>query len=407
VVLVRSRQVLFWGVVAVIGLLLSMGTYGPLFRLFFQWLPGWDLFRDQERAVVWLAMAGAILAGYGLAALPRWPAVVPALLVLAAFGNLWWANGGNNLSATPPGEEAIAGLLKPVLADSDIFRVRISEESLGHDTGNLFGLQFVTGDSPFELAPFQEWTQDGPSGNRVTEWQLLRLTNSHYVVSSRELCTAPCGETDGLQLLDSTAVPAGARLLESQRGATAPATRLYLYQVLFPLPRAFFLTQAEAVGSERQAIDRLNQPDFDGGTMLLLQGASVAHSSPRDPSARLQTDVVGYAPGFMEVRTSSDRPAYLYMSEVAYPDWQATIDGQPAPLLTADGIFQALDVPPGDHRVVLQYVPKPFFAGAAISALTLLCLAVACARAWLPARAPVPSPAPVPAPGSMVVGSKT
>jgi len=47
IVLVRNRQVVFWASVAVVGLLLSLGTYGPLFRLFFDYLPGWNLFRDQ------------------------------------------------------------------------------------------------------------------------------------------------------------------------------------------------------------------------------------------------------------------------------------------------------------------------------------------------------------------------
>ncbi|MHB8620420.1 MAG: hypothetical protein ACYDAG_12750, partial [Chloroflexota bacterium] len=66
-VAVGGRYVWFWTGVAAISLLLSLGTHGPLFGLFFAILPGWNLFRDQERAVVMLAMAGSILAGYGLA----------------------------------------------------------------------------------------------------------------------------------------------------------------------------------------------------------------------------------------------------------------------------------------------------------------------------------------------------
>ncbi|MBV8086377.1 MAG: YfhO family protein [Chloroflexi bacterium] len=388
IALVRSRQIAFWGATAVASLLLSLGTHGPLFQPVFDFLPGWNLFRDQERAVVWLALAGAILAGYGLKALNRMPAVVSALLVLAGFGNLWWANAGNNLTDVHPEVDAVSNFVQPVSSDSDVFRVRISEDSLGHNTGNLLGLQFVSGDSPFELQPFKDWAEDGPNGNRVTEWQLLRLTNSHYVISSRELCNSPCDEADGLRLIGSDVVPAGSRLLESQRGASAPSTELYLYQVLFPLPRAFFLTQAQPVTSQRQAMDVLNSPNFEAANTLLLQGPA-AHSSPPDSTAQLHTDVTGYAAGFVEVHTSSDRPAYLYLSEVAYPDWQATIDGQPSPILTADGLFMALDVPAGDHRVVLQYVPKLFYVGAAISAVTLAVLA--CVSLWEKARERIPA----------------
>jgi len=386
IVAVRSRQIVFWTVTEVVAVLLSLGTHGPLFRPFFDYLPGWDLFRDQERSVVWFAMGAAILAGYGLAWLCRlrltwrWGGALAGVLVAASFGNLWWANAGNDLSAAPPNLDAVAGLLQPVMADTDIFRVRISEEALGHDTGNLFGLQFVSGDSPFELQAFKDWTEDEPAGHRVAEWQLLRLTNSHYVVSSRELCS-PCTESDGLQLLGSAGVPAEARILESQRGASAPARQLYLYKVLFPLPRVLFFTQARPVSDERAAINALNQPDFDAATTLLLQGSSVPHSSSAE-GASLRADLTGYAPGFLEARTSSDRPAYVYMSEVAYPDWRASIDGQPAKLLVADGLFNAVDVPPGDHHVVLQYVPKPFYLGAAVSGVTLLAL-IACVAASL------------------------
>ena len=387
--LVRTRQVLFWAGVAAVGLLLSLGTYGPLFRLFFTVLPGWNLFRDQERAVVWFALAMAILAGYGWTAIASrvrggW-AMNLALIVLAgSYANLLWVDRGNNLTPTPPRLDAADALLQPARANQDIFRVRISELSLGHNTGNLDGLQFVSGDSPLELQSFKDWTTDQPAGNRVPEWQLLRLTNSRYVISSRELCS-PCTASDGLRLLGSEQAPAGARILESQRGASPPARLLFLYQVLFPLPRAVFFQQARPVGDERQAIQDLNQPDFDGATTLLVQAA--VRLVTADPAARLTTDVTGYAPGFIQVHTTSDRLAYLYVSEVNYPGWQATIDGRPARILLADGLFDALDVPSGDHQVVLQYVPRPFYVGAAISAATLLALTVTWASALARHRA--------------------
>ena len=391
IVIVRRWQVLFWAVIAALGLLLSLGTYGPLFRWFFVALPGWNLFRDQERAVVWFALAAAVLAGFGWSALAarlpgRWAALAGALVLALSWGNLLWANGDNNLTATPPHLDAIDALIQPVLADKDIFRVRISEDSLGHDTGNLEGLQFVSGDSPFELQRFKDWTEDSPAGKRVPEWQLLRLTNSHYVLSSRELCS-PCTRDDGLRLLASQDVPAAARLLESQRGASPPARRMYLYQVLFPLPRAFFVRRALPAGTERQTIDALSQPNFEAGTTLLLPSPAPAVGDVGELSA----DVTGYAAGFVQVHTISDRQAYLYLSEVGYPGWQATIDGRPTDILLADGLFSALDVPPGDHRVVMQYVPRPFYIGAAISAATLLALAIAWGSALVRRPAAVPT----------------
>ncbi len=371
---------LFWAGVAFIAAFLSLGTHGPLFRWFFDYLPGWNLFRDQERVIVCFALAMAVLAGYGLAWLQRsWGlhAAVAPLLVAASFANLAWVDRDSRLTSVPPPDiSKLRSFLAPVLSDADIFRVRVSEVSIGHDDGNLLGLQFVTGDSVLTLDRYKRWTEDQPDGPRVAEWQLLRLTNSHYVVSSRELCPGGCQPSDGLKLLATDDHPR--QIPETDplpRFADVPSLRLY--QVLYPLPRAFFVTQATPVASERQAIDAINAAGFDGGQTILLQTPSVRHSSPPDPSARLVTDVTGYAPGFLDVRTSSDRPAYLFASEVAYPDWQATIDGHATPILTADGAFLAVDVPQGDHHVVFRFVPRLFYTGAAISGLTLLALAIA------------------------------
>jgi len=53
----------------------------------------------------------------------------------------------------------------------------------------------------------------------------------------------------------------------------------------------------------------------------------------------------------------SGGPALLRLAMRHDPDWRATIDGRPAPLLVCDHVFQALTVPAGTHRVSLRYEP--------------------------------------------------
>ncbi len=60
----------FWAVLAVAGLLLSLGAGGGLYWLAYHAVPGFSLFRHQERTAVLWSFGLAILAGYGLAALP-------------------------------------------------------------------------------------------------------------------------------------------------------------------------------------------------------------------------------------------------------------------------------------------------------------------------------------------------
>jgi hypothetical protein len=43
------------------------------------------------------------------------------------------------------------------------------------------------------------------------------------------------------------------------------------------------------------------------------------------------------------------------VSEVFYPDWKATVDGAPAPVLRANHVLRALALPAGRHEVVFRY----------------------------------------------------
>ncbi|MGH2469277.1 MAG: YfhO family protein, partial [Chloroflexota bacterium] len=399
VIVARQRQAIFWGAVAVISGLLALGTHGPLFRLFFAVLPGWDLFRDQERAVLATTLALAVLAGLGCAWVvgrisqtgPKWHSSSPlqgvaergpagrevmalaiaGLLVLGSFGNLALLNRGNNLwRGNPLSAFNLGPLLAPIRADKDIFRVRVSENSISHNSGNVLDLQIVSGNSPFELTPFKSWIGDLDRAQAVNEWQIMQLTNTHWIVSSRTLCGTACKPADGMR----------------QMGQFGP---LRLFKILYPLPRAFFVTRALGVATEGQAIDAINSSAFAGDKLIVLHGTP-AHSAVNPPTGTLRASLVGYAPRLVDIRTSSTVPAYLFTSEIAYPAWRATIDGQPVPILTADGIFRALDVPPGQHHVVFQYVPELFYIGGAISAATLLafaCLGIWCA--WPAVRHPL------------------
>ena len=50
------------------------------------------------------------------------------------------------------------------------------------------------------------------------------------------------------------------------------------------------------------------------------------------------------------------------------------MDGAPLEVLPADGIFRALAVPAGSHRIELRFRPRHLAAGAVVSLLTLALL---------------------------------
>ena len=69
------------------------------------------------------------------------------------------------------------------------------------------------------------------------------------------------------------------------------------------------------------------------------------------------------------------------LADPAYPGWQVTVDGHAAHAGTADGVFRAVDVPAGRHRVVWTFRSASLHAGLWISVATLVLLA-ALSLAW-------------------------
>ena len=76
-----------------------------------------------------------------------------------------------------------------------------------------------------------------------------------------------------------------------------------------------------------------------------------------------------------EARLSQD--GYVFLNEIDYPGWTATVDDKPAEILRADTIFRALWVPSGLHRIEFRFWPRFLIPGAAVSLATLAGVCVA------------------------------
>jgi hypothetical protein len=88
----------------------------------------------------------------------------------------------------------------------------------------------------------------------------------------------------------------------------------------------------------------------------------------------------------IEARLPQD--GYLALFDTYTPDWKVQVDGAPAPLMRADGLFRAVHVARGVHVVTFTYRPGALYIGAALSAASALVLAAA----WLAGRRGLPLP---------------
>jgi hypothetical protein len=81
-----------------------------------------------------------------------------------------------------------------------------------------------------------------------------------------------------------------------------------------------------------------------------------------------------WEPEYRSFQVSSPTGGRFVLVEQLFPGWKARIDGRGTPIRRADGAFQGLTVPPGDHTVEYRYEPDAVYAGAAVSLLGLAVL---------------------------------
>ncbi len=68
-------------------------------------------------------------------------------------------------------------------------------------------------------------------------------------------------------------------------------------------------------------------------------------------------------------------PSYVLVSENWYPDWHATVDGSPVPVLRGDYTLITVPVPAGAKQVALSFRSPEYQTGKAISLVSLALLA--------------------------------
>ena len=102
-----------------------------------------------------------------------------------------------------------------------------------------------------------------------------------------------------------------------------------------------------------------------------------------------QARIVRYRLNDVTIDVDSPAPAFLRLADLWYPDWVATVDGQPVSILRADYLLRAVPVPAGHHRVEFRFQSKAVSVGLALSVVGLvIALALLLAGVGLRRRAP-------------------
>ena len=95
----------------------------------------------------------------------------------------------------------------------------------------------------------------------------------------------------------------------------------------------------------------------------------------RQPVDSLSTvKLTAYDANALTYEVNSPNGGVVVFSEIYYPGWQATVDGQPVEIACADYILRAIKVGPGKHTVDFKFDPKSLHVTETVANVSLVVL---------------------------------
>lgn len=398
----KQRDARFWGIVALFGLLISLGASTIIYDLLYNFLPGISLFRGQERAAYLIAYALAILAGLGHQAftadsidharlrhtltiilgvlgfiavqaliiqlvmpsdnLYRWAqttfytalvfglmwlllhrplptsTVTLALMSILVF-DLFSATMGTNFEPVATSDRVFTNdLMETALDDNGLYRVD-GWLGLGGNYGTLFGLQDIRGVSPLEPQGLHRYVEALP------QYRLHQLLGVRYVFTDWEQLEVPS------EIVAQIEVPWTVRL----------------HRIEAHYPRAWIAHQV-VVAEGDAALGWLADPGFDPFAVVVMDHDPGMDFSSTDGESHVA--VTEYRPERIIVETESDGAGVLVLSEWYYPGWVATVDGESVPIERVNAAQRGVLLAEGAHTVTFMFRPLTYRIGVIISLVT-------------------------------------
>ena len=161
-------------------------------------------------------------------------------------------------------------------------------------------------------------------------------------------------------------------IMHLEDGQTVPVKNPY---VLGP---AWFVGKISYADNANKEIEAVGKIDLGREAVADTRFKDVLKTSAAQDSTS-SVKITKYMSDQIEYDVYSKNGGVIVFSEVYYPGWTATVDGQPAQLGRANYLLRALNVAPGQHKVVLTFHPKSVTVTETIAyiAYAILLLAIA------------------------------
>ncbi len=114
--------------------------------------------------------------------------------------------------------------------------------------------------------------------------------------------------------------------------------------------------------------------DADLRRVVLLEESPGFGVVPGDSVMTDSAWIIDYQAEKVLVGVSASQDRILVMTDTWFPSWRATVDGQPARILRADGAFRAVNIPAGSKQVQFEYYSERYATGRWVTGLTIVYL---------------------------------
>jgi hypothetical protein len=240
----------------------------------------------------------------------------------------------------------------------------------------LHRIEPMRGYNPLDVLRYKEYLQfmgdrdrplralDGPltfpvmDNFDVTNQSLLNLLGVRYILQPSDEPPA----SKNWQVMDRDDAP---ETYDFVAGGQLSMPAYTLYRNPDALPRAFIVPEAAPLPDRDGVLAALRGTDFR--RRVLLDGIPSAEGSSQSSGAFRPASITSYQPNQVVVDVTDTGPGWLVLTDVWYPGWRCTVDGQEAQLYRANYLFRAVRVPADAREVVFSFAPDSFRRGKLMS----------------------------------------
>jgi len=152
---------------------------------------------------------------------------------------------------------------------------------------------------------------------------------------------------------------------------------IYINENSDAFPRAFLVHKVVQVEPNQSQNFLLENSNFDLRNQVIFDEPlpnEWVDKFPNVVSDVDSVDVISFEENKIKIKSNSKYDGILVLTDIFYPGWNATIDGNPTKIFKANGLVRSIIVPAGEHLIEFEYLPISFTMGLIFSLSTSIIL---------------------------------